>query len=263
MNNVKIIVSVCKIYDDIAEVFFKLFSKNWPNCPYDLIVSTDYESDSFPSNCIIYKGGNSLPNNILEISKKYPAEYYICLLGDAFIFSEIDTAEFDNLIQCLKINNIEYCKLFTYSTDRTKKTMIRKADLHRPYEVSFIAFVASKKFIQREFLNNISDFEFEYQYLNRLTEKKAQSCFDENNYAVVTYNILHIRHGIQKGLWIRETYNGIKRIDSSVTKNKRGKLSIAGTIYRRLAIFINHGPFPQIRVCVKKLHLLKICSKTK
>lgn len=264
MNRIKIIVSVCKIYEDIAEIFFELFMKNWPDCPYDLIISSDYESEKFPSNCIVFRGESSLPGNIYEISKKYPAEYYICLLGDAFISKEIDTNALNNLFQCLKNNYIEYCKLFTYGFDNAQSEIIRKADLHKPYEVSFIAFIATIGFIQREFVNSISDFEFEHKYLQIAARNTENDYINQNSYAVVTYNVLHIRHGIQKGLWIRETYNDIEQISNLVKTNNRDKLSIIDSIYRRCAIITNQGPFSKTRAFLKKLlALLGNKSRTK
>ena len=45
-NDVTILVNSCDKYEDAWEPFFKLFSIQWPECPYKIILNTESKNFS-------------------------------------------------------------------------------------------------------------------------------------------------------------------------------------------------------------------------
>lgn len=65
---------------------------------------------------------------------------------------------------------------------------------NKRYGHSYVASIASRGFILREFCKEISDYNLEIKYLR---ETKKRKCVF-NNRAVVSENVFNIAHGIKK-----------------------------------------------------------------
>lgn len=257
--NVVIIVSVNKDYQDAAEIFLELFALNWPDCPYKILLS--FSGPQF----INYKDSlnfefnkhQSLPCNIYSISKMINADYYICLLGDDFILKKIDTNEIQKLILSLYQNGIEYCNL--YPQRKKSEDFYRYIHKNEVYGMSFLAFIASFDFIEREFCDNISDFEFEDKYLQFAALKGNRSKKWENRVILCT-NLFHLEHGIVKGVWIPKTFYLLQKRSKKIQNSKRPKMKIYELIMFKAKGYFNRILNPKYRVIIKKI-LTKIGLK--
>lgn len=208
-GNTIIIVHVNKSYKDIADIFSLLIKKNWPDCPYQIIYSytpfafEDYTGEKYESSTGL------LPDNVYQIMTKYQADYAISLLGDAFITEKVDTKQFEGILETLQQYHFDYCRLF-HSANKVKKLKhIRKSEL---YGVSFIAFICSYKYAEREFKGK-SDSEFEKKYIEITRTCDNKRAAYRNIYALPN-STLCIEHGVVKGKWIRKVYSDVnKQID--------------------------------------------------
>lgn len=220
-------------YIDICEDFIKLFKKNWPNCPYNLTISIKGKK-KINYDKVIYNSDNcSLPKCIYNVVRQSNSKYFFCFLGDAFFSRKIDNNQVKNLVNSIKLNSIEYCCLIPRMpylfTKKSIDSYIRKINYWDRYNVSFIAFVASKEFISNKFSGNISDYEFENSYIyNSFTYSKAYyySC-----YAIVQKNIFHIVPAIEKGKWNIIGLLKLKCLNPKIIFSKRHTMSIYEMIY--------------------------------
>lgn len=252
-KDVKIIINITKRYKDIADIFFYLFKSNWPDCPYDYIISYNdgLEFGNYGKNKYIANENDTLPTSIKKISDAYPARYYICLLGDAFISQRVNTDEFNKIIDLMRKNNIDYCNLYTSKRNEQLFQYIKKDQI---YGMSFIAFVASNNFIKNEFKNNISDVDFEEKWLRKacsysgLKRNEKKYCDKIEN----TNNILNIVHGIQNGKWFRKSYRKLKKYQI-VKENDREKISMKNTFILFFKSLIRNKISPKKRYYLKKL----------
>ncbi len=42
-SEVTVLINSCDAYSDLWEPFFKLFSIYWPDCPYEIVLNTEYK----------------------------------------------------------------------------------------------------------------------------------------------------------------------------------------------------------------------------
>lgn len=213
-----VIIHVTKKYEDIADLFVELLKKNWEDCPYEIIVSykgmkfKDYGFESYVSSM-----DSTLPKDIYDIMSKYQADYCFSFLGDAFITSKICNNYIERLLMLMENKSIDYCRLF--NTTYNEK-LLCPIPLSERYGVSFIAFIVSKNFVEKEFSNNESDIDFEVKYL-KISNPLSKKCF-KHMYALPN-GVFSIVHGIAKGIWIKQAYEQLCDYYGKELSTKRGK----------------------------------------
>lgn len=228
MNNTLIVLVTHSSFKDICELYLNLFHKYWPDCPYDFVIGVIGKQISFENERVFFCGENAtLPNCILEISKSFNYDYYMCMLGDAFINDYINTTNVINLINHLKKDQMDYCCLIPRKAYRFHKKSVNK--IYRYilkndiYCVSFIAFIANKKFIQKEFSEKVTDLDFEKKYIS---EKQTSTSDYYPNMVILNNNIFNIYPGIEKGKWNLRTLYLIKSKNHEFLIPNRPKISI-------------------------------------
>ena len=170
------------------------------------------------------------------------------MLGDAFISNKVNSNEIDELIEQMKKNNFDYCNLYSKSKSNIMYRKIKRCEI---YAVGFISFIASKKFIVNEFNELVSDFDFEEKYLIN-----ANKCIDKNlywdNMIICTNNALNIVHGLQKGVWIRDSYSQLSKY-TIIKKTKRHVMTIKEATIHSLRIKSHKILSPRMRILFKRL----------
>ena len=225
-----IVVPTHSSYLDICKNFIELLRINWMNCNYDIVLSITGEELNVEGINSIYNGKDAtLPECILNVAHEYAADYYFCFLGDAFICDVINQEEVD---QCLKeINDfkINYCRLQPKACVKDRQDIgkiLRRINVQERYAHSFIAFIATRKFVYEEFGERITDRDFELRYLGTKF-MNDQSVFYSDR-AILRKNIFNILPGIEKGKWngiilrkLKRRYPGIKFAERELISESR------------------------------------------
>lgn len=105
--NVTILVNSCDKYEDAWEPFFRLLKIQWPDCPYDIVLSTEtktYNCDFFNVRTI-----NSDPNLSWSSRLKYTlnqieTEYVLFFLEDFFLLEKVQTDIFGLALDLIMTN---------------------------------------------------------------------------------------------------------------------------------------------------------------
>lgn len=262
MTDTTIIVNIAYQYIDVAEVFFELLRKNWSDCPYRIVCISDVRVEqNFVKDVFIRQPEWSLPYSIYMAAKKFPSKYYLCLLGDAFVNSKVDTDKFESFVNKLSENKIQYCNLlrrkYTHSNEPFEYLYIKEK-----YGVAFVSFLASKSFIEREFQNrNFTDYDFEIKYLKNCS--KADSNAKYIDFVRINGNGFQIAHGVQKGKWIRKTYKQLIKTTKSLSKSERPLMGWIDTLKMIFSDVVFSKISPSLRIKIKKcLHAIGIKLET-
>lgn len=219
-SGIAILVNVNSNYADIAEIFVELFDKNWSDCPYPVFFLTDKKfNNTSKFKVLVCSDELSLPGKVYLANHLLGFEYYICLLGDAFITEKVNSNLIDEFVTQIKTNGIDYCKIMV-SRPKLNHSMIELIDKMDTYAVSFLAYIANRKFIEKEFIENISDFDFENKYLN------PNMRYELRNIARLNHNIFNLTHGVIKGKWITSSYRKIQKYSYRITQSVRPKLNL-------------------------------------
>lgn len=215
MEECVVVISTYSSYIDVCEIFFKLIKKNWPDCPYRMILAVIGEDIRISGVEGIYIGPEGkLTDCVVSVMKWIPANYYLCMLGDAFMNARVNTEEVSELLKAMKEDGIEYCRLKPIlKSDLNTVKPYRSTIFGRAYMYGFASFLANAEFIHRE-LSGISDLEFERKYMRDCED--AKNAVKYLHSAVLIKDIFHIVSGISKGKWDRRNYRIIKRDNPEV-----------------------------------------------
>lgn len=253
----KLIMPTFSKYLDITASFLELLAINWPESKKHVVISVvdnqQQEYSNFKGFEILKnKVGTTLPGCVVNVVKRYKADYYFSFLGDAFISKKISNKDVDNLLIELYKNNIEYCRLKPQKVMNAYPIgkMLRSINTNERYSHSFVAFAATSEFILREFQNNMTDRDFEVKYLKLALQNKNEII---PNRVVLKKNIFHILPSIQKGEWDLFAITFLRAKYPQIEFNKKRK-SI-GIIYE-LILLIGGMILPvmpnKLRIKIKK-----------
>lgn len=113
-KKVAFLVLSCDKYADLWPLFIQQFKKNWPDCPYDKYISTNYlnvESDHFKDIKIgkdkswsdgVIKALNKIKNNY---------DYALITLEDLLLMENVNQKRLDNMINLFFAADGNYLKL--------------------------------------------------------------------------------------------------------------------------------------------------------
>ena len=241
--SVRIILTTNSSYIDVCETFFCLKDNNWHDCPYNITMSYFGKKIS-DCKCIegdvLYNGLTStLPTCIYNAAMKYYSDYYICFLGDAFFYRKTSQDLVDKILDEIEKNNIDYCNLIEppYDTDRQYRYKYIRSLSYKDRGVSFVAFAASRRFIENEFSNGITDYEFEVKYLKYTYSCKTPEEWMRYNFATLIDNKMNIAPGIDKGMWDRDSFRLIKKYNN-IDLPKRKLIPLYIYLVRKIAYAI-------------------------
>lgn len=93
MNDCTILVASCDKYADLLEPFVRLFKKNWPDCPFELVLvtETDPHLDGF-SRVIACGRGLDWAERERRALKTIETPYVMMLCDDYYLSAPVDTA---------------------------------------------------------------------------------------------------------------------------------------------------------------------------
>ena len=223
MKDFIIILPTHSNYQGVVRNFLQLLKKNWPNCPYEIIISVAGKRFTIDGYKIIYNGANaSLVDCVVNVAEKCKSKYYISFLGDAFINRKIDDRVVAEIFSEIRNNKINYCSLQCVKNYKKRKNFNKRLrfinSLDR-YSHNFTAFVASQEYIMDELSKNKSDLDFEKKYLSPTIEKYY------SNHLIVNKNYFKLLPSITKGKWDRINYGKLLRKNPEIEFDYRKKQS--------------------------------------
>ena len=252
--NCIIIIPTNSAYLDICENFLNLLRINWKNCKYKIIFSVCGEDKRITDCETIYNGENAtLPKCILNAKRLYPADYYFVFLGDAFISKLVNNEDVEKCLLEMHEYNINYCRLLPQNIlgkERIIEKRLRYINTNERYGHSFIAFIATKQFIEKEFGKGISDRDFEIKYLELANKNRNVSYFKDR--AICRKNIFHIMPGIEKGKWDRIVLKKLKYRYPEINFAKRDLISIKKEVFLLIRRKIKHIIPSNMRRSIKR-----------
>lgn len=222
MEECIIIVPTFSQYIDVCKLFFELFKINWNDCPYHIVLSVVGNKVSVDGVETLYAGSCGMLTDAVQLVKDtYPADYYICLLGDNFIYEKINTELIRQFILKLKKDGIQYCG-FKSRKEKSISSFYRNV---RPnvdsYVFSFSHFIATGDFIDKK-ISGISDIDFEKKYHEDCLSNKV---IDYSDVRIMTSDIFHLVNMCSKGKWFRDSYKFIKMKYPNLELESRTQLS--------------------------------------
>jgi hypothetical protein len=93
-----VLINSCDKYSDIWPVFFQLFFKYWPDCPYPVFLGSNEKVYDDPRVTTLCAGPDkSWADSTREMVKMLPANNLLWFLDDYFLSGTVSTAEIEGL----------------------------------------------------------------------------------------------------------------------------------------------------------------------
>lgn len=111
-NEVSILIVSCDRYKDLWPPFFKCFFKYWPDCPYPVLLASNYSKfENEKVTNISFGEDSDYSTNMINILKHVNTPWFILWFEDAFISAKINTNQIQQLVEEAQNNHVGYLKL--------------------------------------------------------------------------------------------------------------------------------------------------------
>lgn len=212
-NNLTILVVSYDGYKDLWPDFFKCKRENWPDCPYETVLSNNSEPFSFENVRVINCGDDALwSQRTIKALENIKTKYVLFMLEDFYISRPVDTSLVEGIIGLMQREGIKYYKLLTILPFRTPKYK-RFDHLHvipanYKYGISLMAAVWDTEFLKEKVgSGNYNPWKFESdrncEALN--ADKRIVGVYDKRN-------VLNICHMVVQGKYLPEAVRRMRRL---------------------------------------------------
>ncbi len=118
-NSVTVLVNSCDKYEDAWDPFFKLLKLQWPDCPYDMVLSTEtknYNCDFLNVRTVNSSSELSWSSRLKNVINQIETEYVLFFLEDFFLLEKVRTDIFERALEL--IENDSEIGLITFNKRR-------------------------------------------------------------------------------------------------------------------------------------------------
>lgn len=211
MERLTFIMPTHKTYLDVAELSEQLYLKYWPDCPYNIILSTNTNNRHFTLfKCFENADNDEYIRRIYNAAIAFESEFYFIIGEDNFVTHIIDEKLINVTLDYMRQNDINYCRLIPPEKKNTDLTFtsIRK---NKPYGITGAGFICTKSFIELEMRENINGWQFENEMLKRTLFFSKHDFFPDC--VAASQDIFDTVHGIRHGMWIPSSYKLLKKLN--------------------------------------------------
>lgn len=228
-----LLVVSCDAYADVAEFFFPLYQKYWPDSPYHVYFVNNTLHKNYGQKVTIINAGNEMDwSGRLKFALKQIKEKYILfMLEDYYIGRPVETYKISEALNIMDSEKLKYYKI----TNQPKGKSVYKNFSYlspipdnQPYGINLQAAIWEKDFFEESLGDNdCSAWEIEINHLRKVKDE-----FTENisGCVVDTREIIFILNGVIKGKWVPATLKYFNKQNFRIDLGKRSKLSLKDEI---------------------------------
>jgi hypothetical protein len=223
VEDLSVLYVSCDAYSDLWDATFELHFAEWPDCPFGLYLGSNYRSydkDKRVNNLLIGED-NSWCSNVSKMLEHIQSEYVILMLEDFFLTERTETASILKALDIVRKNDLHCCRLIPNNFKQGK--LISQSDHFNileigektPYRISTQAAIWKKEFLLSLLNDKFSAWHFE----------GANSWMIDGlpvSIAAVSRPLIHYKHGVERGKWIDQGINNLKKHHINMDFDRRG-----------------------------------------
>lgn len=222
-NNLAILIVSCDKYADIWEPFFKIFFKEWEDIPFKIYLGSNYKKyeDKRVTNISIGED-RAWCENLEKMIKNIEEDNIMFILEDFFLTNKVNTSEIEKAFEYFKKNNIDCLKLCPDRYHKSKKIIgsienivIKDLEPYTPYRINTAVCIWKKYFLMALCIPGLSAWDFE------TVNSELINYFDCKIYYLEP-PILYFKHAVEKGRWLEQGMNNLKKNNILVEYGERG-----------------------------------------
>lgn len=249
-----IIVGSCDKYKDIAEHYLRFLRKNWPQCPYRVLVAMEEEKvDANLAETVLNGKGATWTKEIINSIARTSSQYILLTVDDLFISEPVDGTAMEDVVDFIEKNKILYYRI-------PKFIELKSGKKHPPYPGSHYAVripknsaynvtIGSSIWERSELLRILGDgtksaWDLEDSFLEQAANSHESGYLE--GYASDSRLLLNSIHAITAGRWIRRSVKQLRKLGYNLDFDKRGYVSQKNTL--RSAVYRIAGRICPIRM---------------
>ena len=239
MNDISLLIIGYDPYVDVWNHYFYLLNKYWPNRPTTYLATNVLKPEYNGVNVLQIGENAEWSFKVSKALDMIDSEYVVLLLEDFFTTYKVDEQYFINLVNIIKSNNIDYCKLLNQSKIKGEKYMHYK-NLHiipknDGYGISLQPAIWKKTFLKDTVGDgNYNAWIFEF---NQVKNKKQNS--SGVNCIVDDSNPLEITHAIVQRKYLRKAVKVFKKQGYKIDISERDRLTILNNFKYNLKCIVS------------------------
>lgn len=229
-EKIAVVVLSCDKYKDLWPPFFELFFKNWPDCPYDILLFSNEESYEDERVRTVLSGPDKdWSSSVKACLKQIDYEYILILFDDVFLIKKVDQQKFLGLIGYIDQYKPEYQK-FTPDPkpDVRINKEIGKFHINTHYRNGLMS-IWKKQILIDMLIEGESAWAFETKGLER--SQKYENVFGSYVYY---FNFLH---GVEKGKWYKSAVKNLTGLGIKLDLDVRQVLGGENYLRSQISLF--------------------------
>lgn len=248
-----IYVSSPQSYRDVLDVFMLCKKKFWGACPYNTVISTNYNLIN-PEVYVINSeiADDSWVDRSLNALRQIDYEYVMLLCDDMFISKQIDTQKIEKILDYMDLNEINFCRLnpLRFGEHIKELPFISIVNRNIPYGINL-----QRGIFRREYLINLlgdgskSAWDIEGSLLE---QAKNADDVPFGDVIACNTNIFPVIHGVEKGKWFPSSIKKLSKLGIEIEGN-REKISIPTEFRQNIITYLSSHISPQNRKRMKRM----------
>lgn len=212
-EKVTIVVNSCDLYEDTWEPFLKLFSIQWPDCPYKIVLNTEtkvYTGKTLPVTTINTKKGISWSARMKKVAKQINSEYIMFFLDDEFLRSPVNVKAFEDTIEYMD-NNKDVGYILMRHSEKQKSEFAQpyfpRAEITDDFQIVGLSALYRKDFMLKILRNHESVWEYELYATKRMKRYPYKVLqYNKNMPMIFDYDdSTKTGYGVHKRKWLKAT----------------------------------------------------------
>lgn len=244
-------VSSPKNYSDILDIFLLCKKKFWSDCPYDTVISTNYDLNISEVHVI-----NSENSKDTWVERSWQAlrqidyKYVLLLCDDLFISEHIDNKRIKEIIDYMDLKGIKFCRLKPLHRGKTVDELpyLDYVNKNTPYGINLQRGIFLREYLI-ELLGNGEQSAWDIE--GKLLEQAA--CAKDEPFEDIiscNRNIFPVIHGVEKGKWFPSAIKKLSKIGIRITNN-REIMSRQIEIRQNVISYLGSHISPKTRIRIK------------
>ena len=214
-----LVVLSCDRYSDLWPIYFHLFFKYWPSCPFPVCLASNQKRYADPRVTTLLSGddqdwSSSVRRSLGQIRSKY----IFAMLDDALLIAPVNTAAISNVVGWAIENSARYVRFRSFpSPDKRHDEKVGVISAGVLYRTAIIPSLWERE----TFLNLLSDGESAWEFEMNGTVRS----YRYGGFFGTWENYFHYIHGVEKGLWLRSAVNELRRRGLQVDLRRRREMT--------------------------------------
>jgi hypothetical protein len=195
-----VLVNSCDRYADVWPVFFHLFFKYWPDCPYLIYLGSNkltFPDSRVQSVCV--GPDRSWSDSARLMVEQLPGEHFLFFLDDYFLWSRVSTDRIQQLRRKMAALDANYIRMRPEAGRDCLKRKVDEDLLELLPGCGYRASLDNAFWKKRTFLSLIQPGESPWQ----MEIKGSRRSDPYAGFYATRYKVFQRTNGLEKGKWLR------------------------------------------------------------